>query len=93
MSSQGLWTEARANSFRSDAAPDVNGTLLSSDFYEAVLQRAKRDRAVFLKSLFTRLFAGRKARIRAGRLQGEIDATGARAVSSGPLSYPRIREV
>jgi hypothetical protein len=62
MSSQAPWPDpdidglARANSFRSDAAPGVNDLLLSRDFYEAVLQRAKRDRAAFWRSIFTRLF-------------------------------------
>jgi hypothetical protein len=60
MPSQALWPDsdigelARAN--RSDAAPDANGIPPSRDFYEAARQRAQRDRAVFSRSMFTRLF-------------------------------------
>ena len=62
MSSQALWPDsdmdelARANGIRSHAAPDGNSVLPSRDFYEAVSQRAKRDRAVFLRSMFMRVF-------------------------------------
>jgi hypothetical protein len=46
----------RANSVCLNAVPDANGIPLSRDSYEAVLQRAKRDRAVFLRSMVMRLF-------------------------------------
>jgi hypothetical protein len=46
----------RDRSLCSDAAPDLNGIPLSREVYEAALQRAKRDRAVFLRSMVMRLF-------------------------------------
>jgi hypothetical protein len=43
----------------SDAALHVNDIPLSQDIFKAVLQRAKRDREVFLQSLLIRLLSHR----------------------------------
>jgi hypothetical protein len=61
MSSQASWPEsgidalARANGSRPNTTADVRGIPVSRDCYEAALQRAKCDRAVFLRSMFMRL--------------------------------------